>query len=59
MITEKEMLEALKGMASQYLTDIDGEITHGFTRAGEKCLNILERRGIVKTDSGIYYKWAD
>lgn len=54
----EELREILEAMALQYLSDVDGEVmTHDFMIAGERCLDILESLGRVKTDDGIHYTW--
>lgn len=55
-----EVVEALEGMANQYLMDIDGNVmTHDFMVAGERCLDVLYRAGIVKTKDRIHYYMID
>ena len=56
----EDILDALEGMALQYLSDVDGNImTHDFMIAGENCLDVLQRLGKVKSDDGVSYTFVD
>lgn len=50
---EGEMLQALEAMALQYL-EHKGEMNHSFMSAGESCLHMLEKYGIVSGGDPIY-----
>jgi hypothetical protein len=55
-----ELTGALEYMALQYLSDVDGEVmNHDCMIAGERCLEILEALGKVKTEDGIHYTWVE
>ena len=56
----EELRIALQHMALQYLSDVDGIVmTHDFTIAGKKCLEILEALGEVETSDGVHYTWKE
>lgn len=59
--TYEELVEALESMALQYLTYVDGSLTHNFRNAGEEALPLLERLGIVEPlpDTIGYWQWVE
>ena len=55
-----ELLDALLSMAEQYLYDSKKEMfTHDFMCAGEHCLDVLERVGLLKQVNAAYYKYKE
>ena len=56
----EKIVEALRSMADQYLSDIDGDrMTHDFMNAGEECLSVLHKLSLVETSDDISYFWVD
>ena len=52
-----EILDALLSMAEQYLYERDKQMfTHDFMVAGETCLDVLERAGLMEKVNAAYYK---
>ena len=55
--TYNEAIDALLSMAEQYLYERDKRMfTHDFMVAGEHCLDILERAGLMEKVNAAYYK---
>jgi hypothetical protein len=55
--TYDEVLDALLSMAEQYLYERDRDMyTHDFMCAGEDCLDVLERAGLMEKVNAAYYR---
>lgn len=58
--TYEELVEALEGLALQYLTKWDSDtLTHDFMSAGEYALPILERLGSIESIGPAEWRWVE